>query len=952
MRLLLGRRLTALLTAAMLVSASTALAYFTGAAGHQTAAASVASMTAPGSPSATGSGASLQLTWTASTVAGSSAATSYTVERYSGTGTDLGSADCSPVQSSSGVPNAFGSFSCTDSPGTGTFKYQVTAHYHAAWTKTAGFTNSVTLSSLNISAPATGATSTTIPSSSIGSTLSGSTSGATGTITFKVFGPQASAPGSCASGGTTVGTATVSGPATYNPSAGYTPATQGTYWWYASYNGDANNGASNSTCGSGMTSTTVGNATASTATGPASGTAGTAIATSSISSALSGATTGAGGTITFTVFGPQASAPTSCASGGTTVGTATASGNGTYHPASPYTPQTAGTYWWYASYSGDGSNVASNSTCGSGMGSTTVVKTSPAASVSAPSSDPAATPIGAGSIGSTLSGATSGATGTITFKVFGPQASAPSSCASGGTTVGTATVSGPATYNPSAGYTPGTKGTYWWYASYNGDTGNNASNSTCGSGMTSTTVGKASPTITASAPGTAVKSTAIPAGSISSILGLATSGATGTVTFEVFGPQTSAPTTCTSGGHIVGTATVSGPGTYHPSAAYTPATDGTYWWYASYNGDTNNNASASFCGSGMTSMAVGNATATTATGPAGAAAGTAIATGSISSALSGATPGAGGTITFTVFGPQTTAPTSCTSGGTTVGTATVSGNGTYHPASSYTPQSVGTYWWYASYSGDTGDNASTSTCGTGMGSTAVGKASPTITASAPGTAATNAPIATGSISAALSSTSSGATGTITYKVFGPQTSAPTTCTSGGTTVGTAAVSGPATYNPSAGFTPTAPGSYWWYASYGGDTDDNSAAGTCGNSMPSTTVENATSLTISAPSTDTVNSAIAAGSIGSTLSGAASGAGGKITVTVFGPQTTAPTTCTSGGHAVGAQVTINGSGTYHPSAGYTPTTAGTYWWYASYNGDPNNGASSTTCGTGMTSTTVS
>jgi hypothetical protein len=52
-----------------------------------------------------------------------------------------------------------------------------------------------------------------------------------------------------------VGSATVSGNGTYNPSAGYTPTSAGTYWWYASYSGDATNAPSNSACGSTMTKT-------------------------------------------------------------------------------------------------------------------------------------------------------------------------------------------------------------------------------------------------------------------------------------------------------------------------------------------------------------------------------------------------------------------------------------------------------------------------------------------------------------------------------------------------------------------------------------------------------------------------------------------------------------------------------------------------------------------------
>jgi hypothetical protein len=116
---------------------------------------------------------------------------------------------------------------------------------------------------------------------------------------------------------------------------------------------------------------------------PASGTAGTAIAAGSISATLSGATSTAGGTITFTVFGPQSSPPTDCTSGGTTVGTATVSGNGTYHPSAGFTPPSAGTYWWYASYGGDGANQPSDSDCGTGMTSTVV---------SSPAKPPTVTP--------------------------------------------------------------------------------------------------------------------------------------------------------------------------------------------------------------------------------------------------------------------------------------------------------------------------------------------------------------------------------------------------------------------------------------------------------------------------------------------------------------------------------------------------------------------------------
>ena len=97
---------------------------------------------------------------------------------------------------------------------------------------------------------------------------------------------------------------------------------------------------------------------------------------------------------------------------------------------------------------------------------------------------------------------------------------------------------------------------------------------------------------------------------------------------------------------------------------------------------------------------------------------------SISAALAGGSA-ATGTVTFTVFGPQSAPPASCASGGIAVGSASVSADGTYHPAAGFTPPGVGDYWWYASYGGDTSDNPSASACGTSMAETVVAAATTT-----------------------------------------------------------------------------------------------------------------------------------------------------------------------------------------------------------------------------------
>ncbi len=107
-----------------------------------------------------------------------------------------------------------------------------------------------------------------------------------------------------------------------------------------------------------------------------------------------------------------------------------------------------------------------------------------------------------------------------------------------------------------------------------------------------------------SAPGSGTTGVVISPGSVAADLSAATTSASGAITFEVFGPQSSPPSACPSGGVVVGTASVSGNRAYHPSSGFTPAQPGRYWWYASYSGDTNNTSSDSGCGTGMKSTVV------------------------------------------------------------------------------------------------------------------------------------------------------------------------------------------------------------------------------------------------------------------------------------------------------------------------------------------------------------
>jgi len=104
---------------------------------------------------------------------------------------------------------------------------------------------------------------------------------------------------------------------------------------------------------------------------PKTGSTGALIAPTAITATLTGGY-GETGTISFAVFGPSSSPPTSCATGGANLGSASVSGNGGYHPAAGFLPLTAGNYWWYASYGGDGNNSGAGSACGAGMAETQV----------------------------------------------------------------------------------------------------------------------------------------------------------------------------------------------------------------------------------------------------------------------------------------------------------------------------------------------------------------------------------------------------------------------------------------------------------------------------------------------------------------------------------------------------------------------------------------------------
>jgi type II secretory pathway pseudopilin PulG len=226
------------------------------------------------------------------------------------------------------------------------------------------------------------------------------------------------------------------------------------------------------------------------------GTSGTSIPASSISVTVSnglypltsGSTTG---TLTIYVYqGASApSAPCGSGAGWTQVGTATVdNGNVTYYSDGAATVAAGNTYWWWAHFSGDSSNNARSSRCSPAMTTTKVQasKWNPSISVTAPSAATTGVQIAGSSFTATLTNSSPGATGTIHIK-YVLAASAPSSCPTG-TELGTTSATGDGAYSQANAFTP-SAGTYYWWATYDGDSSNDAVTSVCSSAMPSTIVG-------------------------------------------------------------------------------------------------------------------------------------------------------------------------------------------------------------------------------------------------------------------------------------------------------------------------------------------------------------------------------------------------------------------------------------------------------------------------------
>jgi uncharacterized GH25 family protein len=664
-----------------------------------------------------------------------------------------------------------------------------------------------------------------------------------------------------------------------------------------------NNQPSSGTCGdSGETSTLAKRPTA-IGTSATSGTIGDAVHDVAT---LSGASADAGGTITFSLYGPASSPDCS----GTVVFTSTVnvSGNGDYNSGN-FTPTTAGSYYWIASYSGDSNNLPSSGACGD-QGETSTLAKKPTAIVTTAAS---ATIGDAISDSATLSGGTADIGGSITFSLYGPSDTP--DCSGVAIFTSIVAVTGNGMYN-SDPFTPATAGNYYWVASYSGDVNNLPSSGSCGDDNETSQVGKKTTLIATAASSETVGAAVHDVATLSG----ATANAGGTITFQAWGPSDTPD--CTGTPVFTSTVSVDGPGDYQ-SGAFTPDTAGSYYWIASYSGDVNNLPSSGLCGDDGETSTIGKRTTIVGTAATSETIG-----GTVHdvATLSGATANAGGTITFNLYGPSDTPD--CSGTAVFTDTVSVSGPGDYQ-SDAFTPTAAGSYYWIASYSGDGNNLPSTGLCGD-EGETSTIAQKPTQIA----TAATSETIGAAVHDVAtLSGATADATGTVTFNLYGPSD----TPDCSGTAVFTVSVdvAGPGDY-ASGDFTPTTAGNYYWIASYSGDPNNLPSTGACGDDGETSGLgQQATAVTTRATS-GTVGTEIADVA---TLTGATADATGTITFNLYGPSDTPD--C-SGTPVFTDTVDVNGPGDYK-SGGFTPSAFGSYYWTASYSGDVNNLPSEETCG---------
>ncbi len=687
------------------------------------------------------------------------------------------------------------------------------------------------------------------------------------------------------------------------------------------------------------------------------------------------------GTVTYTAYSDPG-----CSTLVGTDGPLTITTPGTLPASDPESLSTVGYYYWKASYSGDSANAPSTTPCGSAgevetVGSPPNKPTTLTTSLSGGGQTGVTVTVPSGTTvtdTATLAGTNAAtASGSVTYTLYSD-----SGCTQVVGTDGPLTITTPGTLPPSDPEAVTKAGTYYWQASYSGDSANLLSTSTCGAtGEVETVSSKMlTTTLTTSLSGGGQSGTTItvptdtPVTDAATLAGTNAATAGGTVTYTAYSDSG-----CTTLVGTDGPLTVTTPGTLPASDPETLSTAGTYYWQASYSGDSTNAPSTSTCGSSgevetvgaakasttlTTSLSGGGQTGTSITVPTGTPV-TDTATLAGTNAAS-----ATGTVTYTAYSDA-----GCTTAVGSDGPLTITTPGTLPASDPETLSTAGTYYWQASYSGDSTNATSTSSCGTGDEVETVGSAKATTTLttslSGGGQSGTSISVPSGTAvtdAATLAGTNaSGATGTVTYTAYSDSG-----CTKVVGTDGPLTITTPGTLPASDPETLSTAGTYYWQASYSGDSTNATSTSSCGTGDEVETVTTGSSSTTQPTKITTALSSGTSGTSGSSGSSGCSGsscswqdriltvapntavtdsatltgtnaatAGGTVTYTVYSVSNSGSGSGGWGGWqlqsvATGGTVTVT-DGVVPASKSVTLPT-GIYLWQASYSGDSTNAAS--------------
>jgi uncharacterized repeat protein (TIGR01451 family) len=323
---------------------------------------------------------------------------------------------------------------------------------------------------------------------------------------------------------------------------------------------------------------------------------------------------------------------------------------------------------------------------------------------------------------------------------------------------------------------------------------------------------------------------------------------------------------------------------------------------ATYNGDSNNTAVSSGTASELVTITPAAPTVTTSQQPATATVGTSIA--DKATVSGGFNPT--GTVTFHLYNnPNGTGTPLFTDPNVPL----VSGMAT---STGYSTTATGTVYWVATYNGDS--NNSSVTSGTAVEPVVITPATPTIsTSQQPATATVGTSIA----DKATVSGGFNPTGTVTFHLYNNSSGTGTPLF---TDANVPLVSGMAT---STSFTTTATGTDYWVATYNGDSNNSPVSS--GTALEPVTI---------APATPTISTSQqpATGPVGTSIADKATVSEG------FNPTGTVTFNLYNNPSGTGTPLFTDTeplSGGMATSTGFTPSSPGTSYWVATYNGDSNN-----------------